>query len=358
MGQETGLTAVSTVATLYFVAQAGRSGELGPVVVAAFAAAVGALAREYGCIIPLCGLVYAARMGVTRRKLIVFGVLVAFLIAPWYVRNWLRTGNPFFSNPVGSLFPVNPVYTAILRSWTDRFGFAPDPVGKSATLLGLALAYAPVPVVLGTAAGVWQFRKHGALLVVAGVFVLIWLYSVPLTSGGPLYSMRVLSPALVLLALLAGMALDEAPLSRFPRQIEMGLLILGLWGVLADTKAPGSPFFLSETPAVVEPPKPAPVETVATRGVRILSDNAYTFVTLRGQGFEVVPVWSPEVRFLFEPGLSAAEARTRLHGLGIHMIEYDEQSANARFLQSIPVYDDRERWQSVKAAPELFVLPD
>src|SRR5439155_20848170 len=55
LGQETGLTALSIAATLYFVAIASRKADLSAIVSAGFAASLCALSREYGWIAVVAG---------------------------------------------------------------------------------------------------------------------------------------------------------------------------------------------------------------------------------------------------------------------------------------------------------------
>ena len=64
-------------------------------------------------------------------------------------------------------------------------------------------------------------------------------------------------------------------------------------------------------------------------GTRLLSDNAYLHAALIDKGFEVAPVWSPEVRFLFS---TTAEGGRRLRAAGIDTVVYYPNSLNTRYL--------------------------
>ena len=59
-----------------------------------------------------------------------------------------------------------------------------------------------------------------------------------------------------------------------------------------------------------------------SRQNRVLSADAFLYVALL-RDYTVVPVWSPEVAFLFDPQISAVEARRRLAALGIVATDYD-----------------------------------
>jgi hypothetical protein len=67
-------------------------------------------------------------------------------------------------------------------------------------------------------------------------------------------------------------------------------------------------------------------------GSRVLSDNAYLHAALAGRGIDVVPVWSPEVRFLFSA--PPAESERRLRALGIGNVALYVNSLNTNYLMS------------------------
>jgi hypothetical protein len=91
-------------------------------------------------------------------------------------------------------------------------------------------------------------------------------------------------------------------------------------------------------------------------GSRILSDNAYLHVAMSERGIDVVPVWSPEVRFLFSAG--PEEAEHQLQTLGITSVAYYPQSLNTGWLASAsPFYASLpQRWGLLAVAPGFFNL--
>jgi hypothetical protein len=91
-------------------------------------------------------------------------------------------------------------------------------------------------------------------------------------------------------------------------------------------------------------------------GSRVLSDNAGLHAALIDKGIEVVPVWSPEVRFLFSVG--PEEAEQKLRSLGIGSVAYYPQSLNTRYLTAAsPFYAALpQRWKSYAQVPGLLVI--
>ncbi len=329
MGQETGLTALGLGASLYFVVEAAQAYPLQRMILAGLTAAVGALAREYGCAFLFCGIFAAWWLGIRARHQAAFVAVAVLAVGPWYLRNWLLTGNPFYSNPVGPFFPVNPVHVGLLNAYREVFSsYGPTP----ATLGQMLAAVAPAALLLGLAASVLLWRRLAFLATAAAVMVLLWLYSLPVTAAGPVYSMRVLSPALLLWSVLAGVL--TASLSR-PAWLKYGLAALvflgSAWALsglssLTPSRSSADRYY-DELENLLE----------ATKG-RLLSDDAYTGAGLVARGVDVVPVWSPEVRFLFDNAESGETMRRKLFACGIRVVEFHPHRLNARYLQKSPFY--------------------
>jgi hypothetical protein len=97
--------------------------------------------------------------------------------------------------------------------------------------------------------------------------------------------------------------------------------------------------------------------TTLPRGTRVLSDSAYLHAAVHDFGIEVVPVWSPEVGFLFSA--PAEEAERRLAELNIGRIVAYPRSENGVYLASAsPLYGSlAQRWRVVaQSAGTLYVL--
>jgi hypothetical protein len=90
---------------------------------------------------------------------------------------------------------------------------------------------------------------------------------------------------------------------------------------------------------------------------RALSDSAYLHAALVDSGIEVVPVWSPEVAFLFSA--PPEEAERRLRSLGIGSVVCYPLTMNMAYLTSVsPLYASLpERWRPVAQVGDfLFIL--
>jgi hypothetical protein len=76
------------------------------------------------------------------------------------------------------------------------------------------------------------------------------------------------------------------------------------------------------------------------------------------RGIEVVPVWSPEVRFLFSA--SAEDSEKQLQALGITSVAYYPQSLNTPYLASSSAFYAAlpKRWHVLAQVPgflDVFV---
>jgi hypothetical protein len=233
-------------------------------------------------------------------------------------------------------------------------------------VISIVAVSAPLQIFAGIAGGILNFRKHGYLLVITLLLAAVWIQSAGYTSGGVAISTRVLSPALVVLSILGAAALDRLRGRGFQMYLTAGVVLFQLWtagfGVFYpddpldipfrqwrlrafQTVAPPIEFQLSDQVAKTLPPR-----------ARVLSDNAYLFAALRDSGIDVVPVWSPEVSFLYS--VSAEEAARRLDSIGIRTIGYYRESLNTSYLASAsPFYASLPRTgRPVAEAEGGFVL--
>jgi hypothetical protein len=92
------------------------------------------------------------------------------------------------------------------------------------------------------------------------------------------------------------------------------------------------------------------------KGSRILTDNAYLHAALYGSGIDVVPVWSPEVAFLFTA--PAEESDRRLRSLNLTTIGYYSASLNTRYLVAkSPFYAQLpRRWRAVAESAGFLTI--
>lgn len=343
--QETGLTALGVAATLYFLVRA-RPGDTASVVAAGLGAALCALSREYGWIAVVVGVGVLVWRKLPRRQIVIFAAVATAAAGPWYARNWAVAGNPFYSLPVGP-FAVNPIHDGIMQYYQSALGanrWTPDTLGA---LLWFLLTLAPLQLAAGIPGAVQRFRERGYLVAAAGLLTLVWLQSVGYTSGGLEVSTRVLSPALVVLSIGAA-----GTLARWRGAAMVAILACQLWTVAQGSVYPGS-FAVWPEQAFKPALKPAEFQisdqlaAALPPGARILTDNAYLHAALADKRIDVVPVWSPDVRFLYTS--TAEESDQRLRQMGIVTVAYYPQSLNTRYLVAkSPFYAQLpRRWRAV-----------
>src|SRR5205814_4677657 len=108
---------------------------------------------------------------------------------PWYARNWILTGNPFYSLRFGG-FRVNPVHDAILHYYSASLGVLHWSVANWMSVLYVLLLFATFQLLAGIPGGFRRFRENGYLIVIALLLMAVWIQSVGFTSGGVEGSMR------------------------------------------------------------------------------------------------------------------------------------------------------------------------
>ena len=183
------------------------------------------------------------------RQTAIFAAATLSTAGPWYVRNWVLTGNPLYSLELLH-FPVNPVHAAILRVYQMSLGMGGWTASDWRTVLLYLAGFATLPMLAGFPAAVRDFRRHGFLLVIALLLVAVWLQSVAYTSGGFGLSTRVLSPALVVLAIAAAGWLE--PLLRrrcWHLPLLAAILLFQLWTILNGMMFPAQPLTTPPLPA-------------------------------------------------------------------------------------------------------------
>lgn len=343
MGQETGLTALAVVGLLFYLPRTRAEESAAMVIAAGLAAGFGALAREYGLALPLFGLALGFARKLSRRTLWLFGATAALTALPWYARNWHRTGNPLFDLNLGGLFPANPVHGLLTDCFQRAFGWAQVPPEAPQLVAINALVG-----LLGLAAGIVFLRRSAAaLLAAAGLVIAIWLASVGHTAAGFSYSLRVLSPALVLGAVLGGAALARAiPGRRLLAGVTLGLTLFAVDAALRTLVLPANVYRVPlahwlttgralhnyhERPVYAELARRAGSSRLLVHGPNAL---------LTRQGARTAPLWSPEVRFLFDAAMPPAEITRRLRAAGFGFVLLNTGAVNECFLAHSPFFRD------------------
>ncbi len=340
LGQETGFTALGAGGLMYYLARWQRVGGGGLVVPAAMCGGLVACAREYG----LLYLGVAAAWLVWRRagwkSCGLFLSVGALLPAAWHLRVWSVTGNPVYAHDLGGLFPLNPVFTSWMEAYVEAHGgvFAQAAGWRE---FGRLIIISALPASAGLVAGCVVLRRRpeaglGLLLVAAGLAT--WVLSIPYTAGGLFYSMRVLSPVLLLGCAWGGAVLSSR-LARKSHAWVIGVVLAG-WSLDASLRALTIPLNPYRTPVREWPAAGATYQVEFAREAeafvlaavphidgRVLSDSAGLQFLFQAKAQTLVPLWSPDVSFLFR-GEDEGDAATRLRQLGYsHLLIKRAQSS-------------------------------
>lgn len=329
IGQETGLTALSLVAMLLFLEEYVARGSGAALFWAGVAAGTGALSREYGLAWPLVGWGILALRG-RMRPAGTFVLIAALIAAPWYVRNWVMTGNPLYPHALGGVFSVNPMHQELMEIIAQEFALGMNWVSAAGFFAGLA-ATAGLVIVLGAAGAIRSWKTAWPLVLASAVVAALWLASVPQTAGGWTYSSRVLTPALALAAVGAGLIVGRAG--------RMAALLLALVLPLAAIDASLRSLYLPYLPvagpgdltggrwrdfyAITAQYTARPLWLTLAHEARdrsILVDHPLIHATLAKLGAHPMPLVSPVVAVALEQEGSFARAIALFRAGGVRFI--------------------------------------
>lgn len=361
ISQETGLTAIALIGIAYTVHGWTETHSPGWAALVGVFAALGASAREYGLVFPALAIVGLLVVRANWRAWLAF-LSVAAIGLVWPVRTWLLTGNPFYSLAVGSALPVNERFIAWIEHDAAAFGGVLRSLDGWAGIGRYLLLYAPFALVgWGVlVSGTFRRWRHAALGLAMTIVVLgLWAASVRYTNGGAFYSLRVTSPALTLGCLAAGVGLARfiasRPNSRISTTAVASLLVLAL--LPATLALPTNPWRTPwrEWPAFTPPSPVAPAApdesvTIVRRALsaRALGSAGSSRVVLAdGPGYQrrfqpfgipVIPLWSPQADWLFDPTLAPAEALRRWRESRVDYIIVTKWQSNIDF------FNRHSRW--------------
>lgn len=377
IGQETGFTALAVAGQMLCGLAARETPSWRLAVACGLFAALGGIARDYGPALGVCGFLLLVQSPATRRLVPVF-VLAAATAGLWNARNWAITGNPVYSTPTPLGLPANPLHTLIIESYKQSLGLTRQGWAAVHTVVE-AVVYGGLAALLLGVAGMWRSgRAAWPLAATIGVVIGLWAWSVGYTAGGVWYSLRVLSPAWTVLAVLvpAGIAAVRAAAGAGWAVSVAGhvaAIAVAAVAVVATAIHPIAPARVVAAPELglvmalpamsrTDPIEECPdmlemlmrLESVFAPACRLLTDSAYVPLALRRaqSRFEAVVVWSPEVAFLLDPHLTAEEARNRLHALGIRLVLIREDSLAWPALAGLPLFvDQSRRWPTIVGTP-------
>jgi hypothetical protein len=347
LGQETGLTALGVGGMALYLTHWQRTGSAHYLIPAAACAALVACAREYGAAFLLVGVgwIFFARAG--WRRTLGFAAGAGAIPAVWHLRNWLLTGNPLYAQSVGGLFPTNPVFDAWMKGYVAIYGnVLLQALGWREISRLLLMSAVPALVGFGAGIALWRRQPAGtAWTLLGGLAVVLWLASVPFTAGGFFYSMRVMSPLMLLGCAWGGAALARwLPDRRHLAGVVFGFGLFGCDAALRAWTIPINPYTIrpQEWPEAgyrlqldFIRDDQAFLEGIA-RFVpgKVLSDSAGVQALFQQRGKTLVPFWSPEVSFLFSENF-AGDAVTRLRELGYSHLLVKRAEFTSDFLKRL-----------------------
>ena len=349
MGQETGLTAVAVTGIVWSLHHLRDENGNRWAVLAGVFGIVAASTREYGIVFPVAAIAATVWLGAPRRQIGILALVALPVAMAWPLRVWVLTGNPFYSLSLAGIFSANPVFTA----WNDTLrGPSSQALAswENWVSLGRYILLWALPAVAGVAALilllVQRLREARIVALFVALALALWLVSVAYTAGGLFYSLRVLSPALALLAFIASYGLGfvvQHPAAT--RYLAIAVALVLLESLPKTLVLPENPYRLAVRDWPYAPEQfPTIVRTVNDSLLaklqplpnrrRVLSDHAGLPRVFAAIGTEVAPLWSPEVAWLFDEKLPPEEVARRWRKSGLHYLVLGKSGPAASFVQT------------------------
>lgn len=373
IGQESGFLALAVIGQICFALAAIRRPSLAPVFAAALFAALGALAREYGAALALPGLLILLSNAATRRYAWRYALLAAVLASPWYIRNLVIAGSPLYPLTMPDSAHSNPLLAALMSYYGEIYAVANFGIKEWAQIIYELAAGFSVALLAALPYLIRKNRRFYPYILSLALITLLWLWSVGKTSGGIIYSMRVLAPAAVILALIAGEAFAKlSSKNGWQKHVSWLLIPAALWGVLSALSYPLQPMQLSESLFSTKTEAPEfcalnrefakRIDSLDISPTGILTDSPYLAVILKRETrFRPVIIWSPEVSFLVDSQIGSKESRQKLLALNIRLVALNRSSVHNNFLSRMSFFkDDFSEWKQLLATEDgwdLFEFP-
>ena len=212
-------------------------------------------------------------------------------------------------------------------------------------------------------------KKGIALGASAALAFLLWISSVPNTSGGVIYTWRILTPAWVTLSIAAGAFgyLLLRTTNAWRKYLQAGaVLAFVICGGYAIVCCWAQPSEAGDIGRAVFSMRKDPLDSYSVfieiaesleksklPAVKLLTEDCNLAVALeRYSRFQPVMEWSPEVAFLFDPKLTPAEAKQRLLDKNICFVAVSYSSVNNYYLLRYPFFKEGfQAWKPVLALP-------
>jgi hypothetical protein len=422
IGQETGIIALSVLSMLYVLLTAAPTAPSAALAAlcAASAAMCREYGLAYVAL-GAAVLAWRTRAARPAPPLLTFLAVASVAAGPWYLRTLLLTGNPFYSlRFLGR--PVNDVFSGMQESYRPYHSFTAWTADRWKTLIVYLLAGAPLQLTVGLAGAARLLRRAPAVVAAIALVFTLWLYSTGYTNGGELYSTRTLTAAWSLLSITGALLLAHAlttrayPLKPSPLAATDSDVVLGApqategsgpvtqaqpglpaqhdeHNVLCPSRITGVLVTAAISAAAVaavltawifpfsffNPPPPGtwlevglhphprqdPLEELVPevhrllpQNCRILGDQMITHALLRQAGRQLVPPWSPEVAFLFDPTIPPEEATRRLRAQGICAVLYTPigNTDTPYFISRSPFYAQRKNWKPLARIENTYLI--
>ncbi len=348
MQQETGFSGIAWLSAAALFIEYRAKPDRATAIWLGLAVGFGALGRDYNLVL-LPVLAVGMVWGRVPRGHFVGALGAAMVVVlPWLARNAWLTGNPLFPHDLGGWLATNPVHGIYLEAVRETFTYA-NPLLRETLLRGAAIG-AGVLLLLGLPGLMLRRIEARVLLVLVLVATGLFLAAVPSTAGGAIYALRVLGPALPLLAVasgwwvtrLSGRACCVMGVALLPLSVDAARRSWNFawtpdeapwpytwttWSTIRSVvgQTAGSPIW-GELARVAEPEATVVV-------------NPDHFVRLGQRGGNPVSIFSPEVSALTDPaeiGLEEAVRALRKRGIRF-VVLVDDHLHTSRFLRAMPV---------------------
>ena len=349
IGQETGLTALAVCGLVWCLHHLPEENGHRWAALAGIFAVAAASTREYGPVFAGTAVAATVLQRSSRPQIFLLALMALPLAAAWPLRVWLLTGNPLYSLDLGGLLPTNPVFTA----WNEVF-LAPHTNTLSTAADWQALARYLVLWALPAAGGLialvvllWRrLREAGAVALFGAVTLVLWLLSLPHTAGGLFYSLRVLSPVFALLVVPASYAIGLLmPHPAVTKGAGVAVALVLLEALPKTLVLPENPYGMDvpdwpkaggqfiTTVKTGQPELVAKLLLLPGRA-RVLTDDAGLPRVLAPIGTEVLPLWSPDVAWLFDLNLKPEEIARRWKQSGFRYLILGKSGPGADFIRT------------------------
>jgi hypothetical protein len=220
------------------------------------------------------------------------------------------------------------------------------------------------------------FGKLAAFFVIIIFFFSLWLYSIGIVPAGLFHSMRILSPAILLLAVCGSSLLDTTHLrtKRSYLLLLFGLSFVCYIAFIQDIFVPCNPLNLrlkDLAMAACIVPDSVNMRDVVLDDIKDVSDNSailsdgalhHAFLAMNKENsrkIRIVPLWGPEVKFLFEKETNFEKGVEGLRKIGINYVLIGQKNnLNMNYLRKFDFFNKLPLYSKhLDKEEKLFALP-